>query len=278
MNMEGISTIKSPKIYKEYTIGDNFGRLYFSDVFELLGILENESVDLIFLDPPFNLGKSYSEDNSKIDNRDPKDYEIWMKRIINKCVDLLSPGGALYLYHLPEWGIRLGSHLDAKLVLRHWIAISMKNGFVRGDYLYPAHYALLYFTKGKPITFNRPRIDPILCRKCGNTIKDYGGYKSIIEEKGINLSDFWEDLSPVRHANRKLRSQNQLPITMLQRVIEISGKHNMTFLDPFAGTGTGVVAAVQQGMNFIAGDIVEENCQIIDRRLEKFLIEQGDES
>jgi len=278
MEREGTSAIKPPAIYREYSIEDHFGRLYLADVCDLLGSLDDESADLIFLDPPFNLGKSYSEDNPKIDRRDPKDYELWMKSILDKCVDLLSPGGALYLYHLPEWGIRLGSHLDKELVLRHWIAISMKNGFVRGDYLYPAHYALLYFTKGNPDTFNRPRIDPALCRKCGNTIKDYGGYKSIIEDKGLNLSDFWEDLSPVRHSNRKLRSQNQLPLTMLQRVVEISGMQNMTFLDPFAGTGTGVVAAVQRGMNFIAGDIVEANCQIIDRRLRDFLTEQGDNS
>ena len=278
MEREGTATIKPPTTYREYSIEDHFGRLYLADVCDLLGSLEDESADLIFLDPPFNLGKSYSDDNPKIDHRDPKDYELWMKRILDKCVDLLSPGGALYLYHLPEWGIRLGSHLDRQLVLRHWIAISMKNRFVRGDHLYPAHYALLYFTKGKPVTFNRPRIDPVLCRKCGNTIKDYGGYKSIIEDKGLNLSDFWEDLSPVRHSNRKLRSQNQLPLTMLQRVVEISGMQDMTFLDPFAGTGTGVVAAVQRGMNFIAGDIVEANCQIIDRRLEEFLSERGDES
>lgn len=278
MEREGTATIKPLTIYREYSIEGHFGRLYLADACDLLGSLEDESADLVFLDPPFNLAKSYSDDYPKIDDRDPKDYESWMKGILDRCVDLLSPGGALYLYHLPEWGIRLGSHLDKELLLRHWIAISMKNRFVRGDHLYPAHYALLYFTKGKPVTFNRPRINPVLCRKCGNTIKDYGGYKSIIEDKGLNLSDFWEDLSPVRHSNRKLRSQNQLPLTMLQRVVEISGMQDMTFLDPFAGTGTGVVAAVQRGMNFIAGDIVEANCQIVDRRLEEFLSERGDES
>jgi site-specific DNA-methyltransferase (adenine-specific) len=278
MESERTATVKAPTIYREYSIEGHWGRLYLADVCDLLGSLEDESVGLIFLDPPFNLAKPYSEDNPNIDHRDPKDYESWMKRVLDKCVSLLCPGGALYLYHLPEWGIRLGAHLDKGLVLRHWIAISMKNGFVRGDYLYPAHYALLYFTKGKPVTFNRPRIEPALCRKCGNTIKDYGGYKSIIDDKGLNLSDFWEDLSPVRHSNRKLRSQNQLPLRMLQRVVEISGMQDMTFLDPFAGTGTGVVAAVQRGMNFIAGDAVEANCRIIDRRLQEFLIERGGES
>ena len=83
----------------------------------------------------------------------------------------------------------------------------------------------------------------------------------------MNLSDFWEELSPVRHSNRKLRAQNQLPIQMLQRVIAISGEKGMTFLDPFAGSGTGVVAAIQGGLNFIAGDIIKSNCHLIDERV-----------
>ncbi len=55
------------------------------------------------------------------------------------------------------------SLLEQHLDFRHWIAISMKNGFVRGDHLYPAHYALLYYTKGKPESFNRPKVPKPIC-------------------------------------------------------------------------------------------------------------------
>src|SRR2546422_6918695 len=94
--------------------------------------------------------------------------------------------------------------LQGELPFRHWIAISMKGGFARGQYLYPAHYALLYLTKGQPGRFHRPKIDPPHCKKCGALLKDYGGYKKFISN-GINLSDIWDDVSPVRHNRYKHR-------------------------------------------------------------------------
>src|SRR5439155_1157668 len=84
---------------------------------------------------------------------------------------------------LPSWAIRIGAALQQRLQLRHWIAVSMKNGFVRGKHLYPAHYALLYFTKGQPSFFTRPRVTPAKCRHCQNVVKDYGGYWPIIEKR-----------------------------------------------------------------------------------------------
>jgi site-specific DNA-methyltransferase (adenine-specific) len=74
----------------------------------------------------------------------------------------------------------LAAHLEAKgLLFRHWIAVSMKGTFPRGKKLYPAHYALLYFTKGLPATFNRDEVrQPVpACRHCGGDVKDYGGHR-----------------------------------------------------------------------------------------------------
>lgn len=275
--MARIAGPESPIVYKEFSSALCTGTLYHSRAKDLLTSVESSSVELVFLDPPFNLGKLYSGDAPGLDARETGEYENWMKEILDLALDVLAPGGSLYLYHLPEWAIRFGAYLDGSLQFRHWIAVSMKNGFARGDRLYPAHYGLLYFTKGEPRYFSRPRIKPSVCRHCGRNIKDYGGYKSIIEEKGINLSDVWEDLSPVRHANRKLRPQNQLPLKMLERVIEISGKKGFKYLDPFAGTGTGVIAAIKGGLSFIAGDIVEANCKLTQERVERLLEERKED-
>ena len=70
--------------------------------------------------------------------------------------------------------------------------------FPRGNKLYPAHYALLYFTKGKPKTFNRVRLPIPVSRHCGRDIKDYGGHRKYLNPAGLNLTDFWEDTSPAR--------------------------------------------------------------------------------
>jgi site-specific DNA-methyltransferase (adenine-specific) len=261
------------KVFKAYDSKGVVGTIYNSDALLFLKSIDSYSADIVFLDPPFNLGKKYGKGKKTTDHMSENDYSDWMMKILKESVRILKEGGALYLYHLPLWAMRFGIHLESTLMFKHWIAISMKNGFVRTNKLYPAHYALLFFTKGKPNHINRPKLRPQVCKKCGEFIKDYGGYKKIIEEKGINLSDFWEDLSPVRHKNVKLRVQNQLPVMMTDRIVAISGKKNELFIDPFAGTGTGIISAIKTRMNFLCNDIVEENCKLItDRILENFKI------
>jgi len=222
------------------------------------------------LDPPFNLGKQYSRARPSMDRLPEEKYLAWIQDILNESVRVLMPGGTLYLYHLPNWAMELGGFLNGRLTFRHWIAISMKNSFLRGRYLYPAHYALLMFTKGEPKHFRRPKLSPSLCRHCGGMVKDYGGYRRIIEQKGLNLSDFWEDLSPVRHRNRKNRVANELPEKLFERLTEMSGVPGMLYVDPFAGSGTGVLVAARAGMVFSACDIVKSNCRIICARLDSY--------
>jgi site-specific DNA-methyltransferase (adenine-specific) len=245
------------------------GSVTAGDALVFLQSIRKERADIVFLDPPFNLGKEYGARRKRLDALDPSEYEQWLKRILVEAVRILRPGGTLYLYHLPIWGLRFGSYLDGELQFRHWIAISMKNGFIRGRRLYPAHYALLMFTKGEPTRLSRPKLKPARCRHCGDYVKDYGGYLSIIESKGINLSDFWDDLSPVRHSGRKYRRANELPAVLFERVIEISGSPRGLYVDPFAGTGSGVIAAVRHGLRFAACDLVAANCRLISSRLRK---------
>ena len=142
----------------------------------------------------------------------------------------------------------------------------MKGGFPTEGKLYPAHYALLYYTKGEPDIFSRPKIPPALCRHCGKAIKDYGGYWKNIEG-GLNLSDVWEDLSPVRHKRNKNRTSNELPLALPRRIVEMAGENGGLVVDPFAGAGTMLVAAREAGMQFLACDREESCCDVIARRL-----------
>ena len=230
--------------------------------------LRDECVDLIFLDPPFNLGKVY-EKQSVLETADAGRYEKYMQDLLVDMVRVLKPGGSLFLYHLPFWASQFAPILHEHLEFRHWIAVMMKNGFARGSRLYPAHYALLYFSKGAPKTFNRPRLSPTQCRHCGDLIKDYGGYKSIIQKKGLNLSDFWDDLSPVRHGKFKHRGANQLPEKLTDRVVGIAGEREGILLDPFVGTGTSLVSAYRAGMCFIGNDASRSCIRTSIKRLDQ---------
>ena len=257
------------RTFRAYAERQLEGRVRCGDALQFLRCLSDDSAGIVFLDPPFNLRKTYSEKHAKLDCRPKDEYGKWLLDLLSESSRVLKSGGALYLYHLPLWAMRLGASLDKHLQFQHWIAISMKNSFVRGKRLYPAHYALLYFTKGNPAHFNRPKLAPLVCRHCGNLVRDYGGYRKIIEEKGVNLSDFWDDLSPVRHHNRKYRNANELPEAFFDRVIEISGSPGLLYVDPFAGSGSGITAAARAGLTFEACDLIEANCAIICERLDE---------
>lgn len=198
--------------------------------------LEAESVDLLFADPPFNLGKTYT---SKInDALEEQHYIDWSKRWITEAIKLLKPGGAFFLYNLPKWNLRLGDFLADRLTFRHWIAINMTYRLPIQGRLYPSHYSLLYYVKGaKPAIFHPDRLPIETCRHCGGEKHDYGGYKNKMNPRGVNLADFWDDIPPVRHLKYKRRKANELSLKLLDRVIAMASDPASLVFDPFGGSG-----------------------------------------
>ncbi|WP_205944700.1 DNA-methyltransferase [Pelagibius litoralis] len=224
--------------------------------------LEDESVDLAFADPPFNLGKQYA---SKInDARASEDYLDWSRRWIDEIIRLLKPGGALFLWNLPKWNLPLGAYVGEKLTFRHWITVDIKYSLPITGRLYPSHYSLLYFIKGKrPAIFHPDRLPMPCCRHCGGELKDYGGYKNKMNPKGVSLSDVWVDIPPVRHAKYKKRAANGLALKLMDRVVSIASDPGSLVLDPFGGSGTTYVAAELNGRRWIGSEL--DCSDIIDR-------------
>lgn len=229
-----MSAIKPPVADHRTSLGE----LFRGDCLELMPRLPADSVDLIFADPPFNLGKSYA---SGIDDSIPeRRYLDWSKRWIDDSVRLLKPGGSFFLYNLPKWNLALGSYLGERLTFRHWIAIEMTYTLPISGRLYPSHYSLLYFSKGpKPTTFTPDRVAMATCPHCAKELKDYGGYKDKMNPGGINLTDVWKDIPPVRHAKFKRRDDgNELSIKLLDRIISMSSRPGDAVFDPFGGSGS----------------------------------------
>ena len=256
---------RRPKTAKAWNRG-SAQQLFACDALDLLEAMRDQVADIIFLDPPFNLGKRYGTRAPREDRKPRDQYARYLSSVLTESVRALRPGGALYVYHIPVWAIRLAALLSDQLQFRHWIAIGMKNGFARGNKLYPAHYALLYYTKGAPAAFRRPKIQPAECRHCGDLIKDYGGYRKYILN-GINLSDVWDDISPVRHPRKKYRDANEIPMTIVERVVAISGTPRGLFVDPFMGSGASLVAATMAGMRVVGCDAEASQVAITADRL-----------
>lgn len=241
----------------------DLGSLYQADCLEFLPTIETHSVDCIFADPPFNLGKDYGKTVN--DDLNEEEYLKWSYRWIDDAIRVLKPGGSFFLYNLPKWNIHLAGYLAEYLNFRHWITVDLKFSLPISGRLYPANYSLLYFVKGiKPRVFNPPRLPIQTCRHCGGELKDYGGYKGCMNPKGVNLTDVWTDIPPVRHRRYKNRTANELSLKMLDRVLDIATKESDLVLDPFGGSGTTYVACELRSRHWIGCEIGD--CKpIIDR-------------
>jgi site-specific DNA-methyltransferase (adenine-specific) len=246
------------------------GRLYECDCRKLLDEIETDSVDLAFADPPFNLGKKYT---SKIDDsKSESHYLSWCEGWLDEMVRVLKPGGSLFLWNLPKWNLPLGNYLRGKLTFRHWISVDIKYSLPIPKRLYPSHYSLLYFVKGgKPAIFHPDRLAVPCCRHCGGEIPDYGGYKDKMNPKGVNLSDVWTDIPPVRHRRYKNRGANELSLKVMDRIISLASDPGSVVLDPLGGAGTTYVAAELLGRLWVGSEL---DCSAIIGRFNDLQIDR----
>jgi site-specific DNA-methyltransferase (adenine-specific) len=248
------------------------GSLHDVDCLDLLRAQPDDSVDLVFADPPFNLSKDYGADHD--DNVAETAYLDWSRAWLREAVRVLRPGGSLFVYNLPRWNLVLGAWLAERLTFRNWISVDFKSSLPIAGRLYPSHYGLLYFTKGRrPSTFEPPRLPLSTCRHCGGELRDYGGYKDRMNPRGVNLTDVWTDISPVRHARYKRRKgANELPLKLLDRVLDLASRPGDLVLDPFGGSGTTYVAAELKGRRWIGAEIGD--CSPILARFEALDVER----
>lgn len=247
-------------------IETQLGRLYQADCLKVLPEIHNESIDVVFADPPFNLRKEYGKLFS--DNRPVSAYLQWCERWLHECVRTLRPGGSFFVYNLPKWNVSVGYFLEQLgLTFRHWIAIQHTGRLPIQGRLYPAHYSLLYYAKGQPKTFRRIRTPIERCRHCDGEIKDYGGHRKAMNADGVSLKDIWTDIPPVRHSKFKpaSRNANSLSTKILERVVEMSSEPGDIILDPFGGSGTTYAVCEQRERRWLGIEI--ENVDPIIERL-----------
>lgn len=236
------------------------------DCLEVMRDIPDNSVDITFADPPFNLKKKY---NGYKDNQNSDTYLAWCKDWISEMVRITKPTGSIFVHNIPKWLTYYASFLNEIACFKHWIAWDAPSGPM-GKSLQPSHYGILYYVKNPDENkFYEIRYPHKRCRKCGYLLKDYGGKKDTLHPFGPLISDSWTDIHRIKHNKYRDKHPCQLPIHLLERIVLMSTDENDIVFDPFVGTGTSVIAAKRLGRRFMGIDIDEEYVNITRQKLMK---------
>lgn len=231
------------------------------DAIKLLRAWEPGSVDLVFADPPFNIGYVY--DQYRDDVPDDK-YVAWTRDWMAACRDILTPTGSFYIAIGDEFAadVRvLGRALG--LSLRNWIIWHYTFGQNTKMKYARAHTHIFYFTRdAKKFTFNDKAVRFPSARHT-----EYQDLRAA--PAGRVPDDVWDDFPRVCGTFKERAGWHgcQMPEALLTRIVLASSRPGDTVLDPFVGSGTTVVAAKRNGRHYVGIDISPEYAKHTRTRL-----------
>lgn len=239
-------------------------KIFAGDSIELLRAIPDNSIDITFADPPFNLKKKY---NGYKDSLEFDEYLKWCELWIKEMVRVTKPSGSIFVHNIPKWLTYYSTYLNKYATFKHWISWDAPTSPM-GKSLQPAHYGILYYVKEPGKTkFYELRYPHKRCRKCGYLLKDYGGKKGLLHPFGPLLSDVWADIHRIKHNKYRDEHPCQLPIHLLERLILMSTDEADIVLDPFMGTGTTAIAAKRLGRNYIGFELDANYIKIAENKL-----------
>jgi len=156
------------------------------DCLDLLKEIPDNSIDMTFADPPFNLKKKY---NGYKDSLEFQDYLNWCEKWIAEMVRVTKPTGSIFVHNIPKWLTYYATFLNKLADFKHWISWDAPSGPM-GKTLQPSHYGILYYAKDvSQNKFYEIRYPHKRCRKCVYLLKDYGGKKAGLHPFGPLVSD-----------------------------------------------------------------------------------------
>ena len=251
------------------------------DCLEGLAALEPGSIDLVFADPPFNIGYQYDLYN---DNRPYHEYLDWSRRWIELVYKVLKPSGTFWLAIGDEYAAELkliaqrevGFHWRSWVIWYYTFGVNCVRNFSR------SHTHLLYFLKSKEhftfnawnpavrvpsarqLVYNDGRADPD-GRLPDNTWilrpQDVpGGF-------GEEQDTWYFPRVAGTFKEREGFHGCQMPEQLLGRIIRCCSNPMDIVLDPFAGSGTTLVVAKKLGRRWLGFDISPEYVAQMRQRL-----------
>lgn len=275
-NREGVTNVMADRSQETES---RFDRLLTGDCLPLLASLPRESVDLVFADPPFNIGHKYDvyEDCKSVD-----EYLAWSKRWINQIARVLKPAGTFWLAIGDEFAaeLKVAATRTTGFFLRSWVVWHYTFGVNCTRKFTRSHTHLLYFVKDpKSFTFNDETI------RVPSWRQQHGDKRA--NPKGRIPDDTWilrpqdapesfaadHDTWHVprvcgTHKERVGWHGCQMPERILERIMRACSNPGDTVLDPFAGSGTTLVVAKKLGRRYLGCELSADYARLAQDRLD----------
>lgn len=238
------------------------------DVIEVLSKeIEDNSIDLIFADPPYNIGKNFNGRKDKWES--DESYLNWCYQWLDLCIKKLKSNGSFYVMtstqNMPYFDIYLRERLT---ILSRIVWYYDSSGVQAKKYYGSLYEPILFCVKNKNnYTFNSE--DILVEAKTGAVRKliDYRKPVPMVYNSKKVPGNVWE-IPRVRYRMDEYENHpTQKPIVLLERIIKASSNEGDLILDPFSGTFTTSYVAKQLRRKSIGIEIEEEYVKIGLRRL-----------
>jgi site-specific DNA-methyltransferase (adenine-specific) len=227
-------------------------KIYNTDCMDILSSIDNDSVDLIAIDPPYEIFFEKNEWDKKVLN--------WYI-LCNEYFRILKPTGNLIVFQGWTNVSETKSILEKNFKLKNWIVWDRIKGRGAKTNVVSTREDILWFSKTENYTYNKIY---------SNIKKKTAGLGNKNGQPNRALSNVWTDISPiVPWSAERVSHPTQKPLQIMERIITIWSNENDLILDTFMGSGTTGVACKKLNRNFIGIEMNEEYFNIAKDRIEK---------
>lgn len=248
--------------------GDKTHKIIMGDSLVALRDIPDNSIDLIFADPPYNIGKDFNGHKDKWSK--DEDYLAWCYEWLELCVKKLKPTGSFYVMTATQFMPFFDIFLRDKVKILSRLVWYYDSSGVQAKKYYGSLYEPILFCVKDAANYTFNAKDILVEAKTGSKRKliDYRKDPPQIYNSEKVPGNVWE-FSRVRYRMDEFEEHpTQKPISLLERVIKASSNENDLILDPFSGTFTTSFVAKKLGRRSIGIELQEDYVKIGLRRLD----------
>lgn len=252
--------------YEPVYFGDESKKIIHGDALTELKKLPSTSVDLIFADPPYNIGKDF---DGLVESWDEETFLAWLFECIDECHRILTPQGTMYIMNSTENMPYIDLKCRQLFTIKSRIVWSYDSSGVQAKNFFGSMYEpiLMMVKDSKSYTFNRD--DVLVEAKTGakRALIDYRKNPPQPYNHQKVPGNVW-DFPRVRYLMDEYENHpTQKPQALLERIILASSNPGEIVLDPFAGSFTTGATAVALNRRFIGIEVNDEYVKMGLRRL-----------